>query len=181
MKRNLSHSLFALGNHKYQEKICEFKWLYIHSNKYHKFFNSNKKRLPSYSTLTKETKNSKVYEEKKEAQAQASSHTRFGLRSHSKKYKEFCETQKTPKSQEVFENSFMLFQNIKNHLKQDSAKAIYTSEPGQIMEIPETTEHVQLNRMVWPEHMDNTLKTKIQTGVPLTGRSLNKEKGKIPR
>ena len=131
--------------------------------------------------MTKETKNSKVYEEKKEIQAQSSSHTRFGLRAHSKKYKEFCEVErlkKTQKSQqEVFENSFMLFQNIKNHLKQDNSKSIYVSETGQVMKIPDATEHVQLNRMVWPEHMDNTLKTKIQTGVPLTGRPLNKEKG----
>jgi len=134
--------------------------------------------------LAKETKNSSVFEEKKEAQAQQSSHTRFGLRSHAKKYKEFCETERTKKTQrnqqEVFENSFMLFQNIKNHLKQDSSKSIYVSEAGQVVKIPDATEHVQLNRMVWPEHMDNTLKTKIQTGVPLTGRPINKEKVTFP-
>jgi len=56
---------------------------------------------------------------------------------------------------------------------------IYACEGGQGTRMSEPTEPVVLNRIVWPETVNQSLKTKIQIGSPLTGRPINKEKGKL--
>ena len=130
-----------------------------------------------YSSLAKETANSDVYEEKKQEQAQHSSHQRFGLRFHREKYTDYYKSHQDKKSQEVYEGSFVLFRNIQNHLKQENSKTIYGSDaPGNTKYMPEAVEHVAINRMVWPEVQNQKLVAKVQSNIPLTGRMTNKEK-----
>ena len=150
----------------------------MHSNKNRKFFNCAKKRLPSYSTVTKEIAYSDAQEEKKQSSPQGSSHQRFGLRFHRQNYKDYYGQKQDHRSQENYESSFPLFQNIKNHLRHDTTRNLYGGEIPQTYRPPEAIEHQALSRIIWPEAMNSNLHNKIQSGIPLSGRPIDKEKSK---
>ncbi len=156
------------------EKICEFKWLFMQANKTRKFFNCNKKRLPTYSSLSRKKEEDEDYLYNMDFQP-ASSQNRFRLKSYNKKFSDYYQQKKEQYPNESVENSFGLLANIKKHLKEESSKQIYGTEIPEKRTF-ETPEYVTLSRMVWPEVMNKELVNKRSNNIPLTGQPIKKER-----
>jgi hypothetical protein len=165
----MTSNVLTKGFQRYSERLLEFKWILLQQNKQKKFYNCNKKRLPSYSSLSKESEEDKKPEKLFPVDsASVSSQSKFKLKKTAEKYSSYCERNKDLYPNETLENSFTLLNSIKNYLTQDSSRNIY----GQ--EIPDRkpqdqSEFFSLARMVWPEVMNGQLLTKKEKNLPLTG------------
>lgn len=147
----------------------------MQANKNRKFFNCNKKRLPTYTCLARQKEEDREDSKSSFDFQPASSQNRFKLKSTNKRFADYYSQKKESYPNESVENSFGLLANIKKHLKEESSKQIYGTEV-QEKRTMETPEYVTLSRMVWPEVMNKELVNKKASNIPLTGQPIKKER-----
>lgn len=139
-----------------------------------KFFNSNKKRLPGYTSLSRE-KNEEFEEDNKLETQFTSSQSRFQLKKLGKQFKEFHQAKHTD-YKETLDASFKLSFNIKNHIKKPESKLIYAeAQPEKKFFDKRSDDYGMMQRITWPDFMQK--ENALKPGTSLYDTTYKKERG----